>query len=1020
LIFEINKEKPHATLFPYSSVEAAIANSREQSKWFQSLNGLWGFNFAHKPADSPIDFFKESINTDNWDLIKVPANWEVEGYDYPIYLDERYPFTANWPDMQDDYNPVGSYKRTFIIDDSWLERDVILHMGAVTSCVFVWVNGEKVGYSEESKTPAEFNISKYLKKGKNSIALQIYRWSDASYLESQDMLRLSGIERDVFLYAQPKIHVFDFFAKSKLINNYQTGDFELEAILNNHTDKNQKVSVEIQILDDKNEFAPIFQQQKNIELRKDSLTKLSFAKSFEKIRHWTAETPNLYTLIIKLTHPKTKAVIEVISSKIGFRTSEIKNGQLCINGKAIYIRGVNRQETDTYTGHYVTKESMEKDIRLMKQHNINAVRSSHYPNNPYWYELTDKYGMYVIDEANLESHPLANSEETQIGDTLTWLPASMNKVQRMFYRDKNHPSIIIWSMGNESGHGKVFETIYKWLKEIDTRPVQYEPAKLEYYTDIVCQMYAPIEMLVEYAKTNPNRPFIMIEYCHAMGNSVGNLQEYWDEIEKYPALQGGYIWDWADQSLEYINDKGVPYFAYGHDYHPDLPTDGNFLNDGLVNPKRELHPHILEVKKVYQPIKFFAEDDKAGKFVAQNKFFFKDLSDYQFVYEILEDGLTIKKGNIIGLEVEPQQKTVFKINYSGIDFKPEKEYFVIISALQNIQDELIPIGHEIAWDQFLIQAAEKPQESQVENSSLKIEETKEAYTISGKDFKAIFNKKDMLLNQYFDGEKPMLESSLTPNFWRSATDNDLGNGMHEWAAIWKNVWQNSKLQNSTVEKKDYGIIIKANFKTEKPNVTYSIEYLINSDGDIKVDFTFNPQDTALPKIPRLGFQVRISDEYQYMKWYGKGPHETYWDRQTSGKMGVFKGKVWDQLHLYMRPQESGNKTNVRWVSLENQDGSGLKAFGNEPLSSSAWQLTAEDLDYVPAKKGSESASGLVPVPSKHGMELVPAHFITWNIDYRQMGVGGDTSWGRLVHDEYTIPVKKYQYGFTLKLLKKNN
>ncbi len=1018
LIFEINKEKPHATLFPFGSVEAAISNTKEQSPWFQSLNGLWSFKFAYKPADKPIDFYKDSANTSNWDLIKVPANWEFEGYDYPIYLDETYPFTAEWPNMQDNYNPVGSYKRTFMIDESWLDKDVILQMGAVTAAVFVWINGEKVGYSEESKTPAEFNISPYLKKGKNSIALQIYRWSDASYIESQDMIRLSGIERDVFIYAQPKLHVFDFFAKSKLVDNYQTGAFNLDVNLNNHTGKNQKINIEVQILDDKNDFASIFQVHKNIELSKDSLTKLNFAESFEKIRHWTAETPNLYTLIIKLSNPKTKAVIEVISSKIGFRTVEIKNGQLCVNGKAIYIRGVNRHETDPYNGHVVSKETMEKDIRLMKLHNINAVRSSHYPNNPYWYELTDKYGLYVIDEANLESHPLANSEETQIGGEMTWLPACMNKTQRMFYRDKNHPSIIIWSLGNEAGHGKVFETTYKWMKEHDTRPVQYEPAEEEYYTDIICKMYAPIEMLIKYAKSNPTRPFIMIEYAHAMGNSVGNLQDYWDAIEKYPALQGGFIWDWVDKSPEYVNDKGVPYYAYGRDFHPTMPTDGNFLNNGLVNPKRELNPGIFEVKKVYQPIKFHAVDVLNGKFVVENKFFFKDLSDYTFVWEILEDGLTIKKGNIKDLNAEAQQKVDFGIDFKGINFKPEKEYFITISALQSTQNEIIPNAYEIAWDQFLIKTAEKSI-PKIKNIVLNVVDSKEDIIISGKDFKTVFNKKDMLLSQYFDKEKPMLQTSLTPNFWRSPTDPDLGNKMYEWAAIWKNAWQFAKLQNSSIEKNEQGVKIKANYSSEKPNINYSIEYLVNADGEIKVDFTFDPQDKDLPKIPRLGFKVRISDEYQYMKWYGKGPHETYWDRQTSGKMGIFKGKVWDQMHHYIRPQETGNKVNVSWVSLQDNNGNGLKAFSDEPLSTSAWQLAPEDLDFVTNKKGSASASGLVPVPSKHDADLVPAHFITWNIDYKQMGLGGDTSWGRPVHSEYTIPVMKYRYGFTLKVIKNN-
>ena len=1018
-IFQINKEAPHATLFPYRSIEAAIANNKEQSPWFKSLNGLWHFNLVKKPSERPVGFYKDTLDISNWDLIKVPGNWEVQGYDFPIYLDEKYPFVANWPDMQDDYDPVGSYKRIFQVDKSWLNKEVILYLGAVTSAVYVWVNGKKVGYSQGSKTPAEFNISSYLKKGENTIALQIFRWSDASYIESQDMLKLSGIEREVFLYALPKLHVFDYFSKSSLVNNYQNGRFNLNMEIKNDTDKKQKVNVQVELLDDRNDFNKIFQERKTIDITNKTKISLEFSETIEKVNEWSAETPNLYTLLIKLSHPKTNKIIEVISSKIGFRTVEIKNGQLSINGKAIYIRGVNRHETDPYTGHVVSKERMLQDIRLMKQNNINAVRSSHYPNHPYWYELTDKYGLYVIDEVNLESNPLANSEDTQIGGEMSWLPACMDRTQRMFQRDKNHASIIVWSLGNEAGHGKVFESAYDWLKNIDSRPVQYEPAKLERYTDIFCPMYPSIERLIKYAKTKPQRPLIMIEYAHAMGNSVGNLQDYWDAIEKYPALQGGYIWDWVDQSLEYVNDKGVAYYAYGHDYDPDLPTDGNFLNNGLVNPKRELHPHIWEVKKVYQPIKFNTEDAMAGKFMIENKFSFKDLSDYKFMWEIIEDGKLFKSGIIPNLNAEAQQQKKFTINYKTIDFKPGKEYFILIRAIQSKDDLTIPIGYEVAWDQFLLPTRKMAKVSFETDNALKTQETDSNIVISSIGFKVVFNKSNMLLSQFIYKGKKMLKSSLRPNFWRPPTDNDLGNGMYKWASIWKNAWERVKLKKYSIKKAKYKTTITANFKSKEPNVNYTIIYQVNNNGELKVDFTFDPLDTNLPKLPKIGFQVKLPDEFQYMEWYGKGPHETYWDRQTSGKMGIFKGKVWDQLHLYLRPQESGNKTNVRWMNLSNKNGVGLKVIGENPLSCSAWQLDMNDLDFVADKRGSESASGLVPLSSKHGADLVPAHFITWNIDYKQMGLGGDTSWGRMVHEQYTIPSKKYQFSFILKPIKIN-
>ncbi|RLD73291.1 MAG: beta-galactosidase, partial [Bacteroidetes bacterium] len=838
---------------------------------FLSLNGLWNFNFVKKPVGRPMSFFEDSANVSDWPLIRVPSDWEVEGYDYPIYLDEKYPFTANWPDMQDDYNPVGSYKRSFVIDISWLDKEVILHLGAVRSAVYVWINGKETGYSQGSKTPAEFNITKYLKEGKNTIALQIFRWSDASYIESQDMLRLSGIDRDVYLYASPKLHIYDFFAKAELINNYQTGNFQLKLDIKNYLEKKQKTKIEVRLLDDKNGFKTVYQQTQLVETPRNSIRSLKFETIINNPRFWSAEIPNLYTLIIKLTNPKTKQVYEVISNKIGFREVEIKNGQLLINGKAIYIKGVDRCETDPNTGHLVSKERMEQDIKLMKQHNINAVRSSHYPNDPYWYELTDKYGLYVIDEVNLESHPLANSEETQIGGEMSWLPACMDKTQRMFQRDKNHPSIIIWSLGNEAGHGKVFKTTYKWLKNNDSRPVQYEPAKLDIYTDIYCPMYPSIEKLVNYAKSNPERPLIMIEYAHAMGNSVGNLQDYWDVIEKYPVLQGGFIWDWVDQSLEYTNDKGISYYAYGLDYHPDMPTDGNFLNNGLVNPKREPHPHIMEVKKVYQPIKFHAKDALSGKFEIENKYFFKDLADYKLVWEIIEDGIKIKSGNINNINPPPQQTKFLNIDYGNFVFNAKKEYFITIKALQSAPNKLVPIGFELAWDQFLISKAKKQKQIVTDNKKLNLEETDTSLIISAKDFQLNFNKSSMLINQYFIEGKAMLNSSLKPNFWRPPTDNDLGNGMQNWAAVWKNTWDKAKLISSSIDKNKENIIIKATYKTQEPNVSYTIVYSVYPNGEIKIDFTFNAQENGLPNLPRLGFQLKIPDEYQYMQWYGKGP-----------------------------------------------------------------------------------------------------------------------------------------------------
>ncbi len=1027
-VFGVNKEGGHATLFPFANEAEALRGDRAVSPWFQSLNGLWKFNWVRSPKDRPTDFYREDFDDSGWRYFPVPANWEVHGLDYPIYLDEKYPFDTQWPKVPEDYNPVGTYRRTFNVPEAWMDRQVFIQFGAVKSALYVWVNGQGVGFSEDSKLPAEFDLTPYLRAGENTIAIQVFRWSDASYVESQDMLRLSGIEREVFLYALPKVHLWDFFVKPHLDENYRHAWLEVEFavrnfynslkvkdfLTNNYSSKIEGYRVEVEMLDEKRNFKPVFKKEYPIDFTGAFLGKADTVH-LQNPRLWTAETPELYTLLLKL-YDADNQLIEVITDRIGIRTVEVKNGQLLVNGQAIYIRGVDRHETHPLTGHVIDRELMMQDIRLMKQHNINAVRSSHYPNHPDWYDLCDEYGLYVIDEANIESHPLANSEDTQIGNEMSWLPAHLDRTRRMFQRDKNHPSIIIWSLGNEAGHGKVFEETYDWLKAADpTRPVQYEPAEEERYTDIFCPMYPPIEKLVKYAETNPSRPAIMIEYCHAMGNSVGNLQDYWDAIERYPALQGGFIWDWVDQSLEYTNELGVKYFAYGHDYHPDLPTDGNFLNNGLVNPWRQPHPHIYEVKKVYAPVKFSAVDVEKGEFEIFNKNFFKNLNELNVNWLVREDGIEIASGSLGALAVEAQQRKVFNLDLSGVQFKPGKEYFLKISAVTNREVPLLPIGHEVAWEQFRLPVSSEPEpvfstEVFGENS---VTTTPAAFEISGKNFTLRFDRGKGMPSHFSFKNKTLLDSPAKLNFWRPPTDNDLGNGMQEWAAVWKNAGEMATVKKFEImEQTAQKIVLQAQLNLPTVEAECLLRYTVLPNGILEVDCQFTPGKTDLPKMPRLGMQFRLPEEFQFMEWYGRGPHETYQDRQTSGEIAVWKGTVWEQMHRYSRPQETGNKTDVRWMLLRNLDGLGLRAEAvSEPLSMSAWQLAMEDLDFVAGEKGSESASGLVPVTSKHGADLFPRNFITWNVDFKQMGVGGDTSWGRLVHEEYTLPVQGYRYGF---------
>lgn len=1013
-VFAVNKEAPHATLFPFGSEAAALKRDPAASPWFQSLNGFWKFHWVRRPADRPREFYREDYNDSDWTYFPVPANWEVHGYDYPIYLDEKYPFASQWPRVPEDYNPVGSYRRTFHIPEQWRQREIFLHFGAVKSALYVWINGREVGFSQGSKTPAEFNITPFIRTGENTLAIQIFRWSDASYIESQDMLRLSGIEREVFLYAAPKVRIADFFARTGLEDNYERGVLDLEVLLRNHTgEETGPRRLHFSLLAPDGSLAAGGYQDYRVKAQSD--TTLQIPVRLEYVEPWTAETPNLYTLLLQ--HGAPGADKEVIADRIGFRSVEIRNGRLLLNGQPIYIRGVDRHETHPHTGHVISRETMLEDIRLMKQHNINAVRSSHYPNHPEWYDLCDEYGLYVIDEANIESHPLANSEETQIGNDLTWLPAHLDRTQRMFHRDKNHPSIIIWSLGNEAGHGEVFRRTYRWLKENDpTRPVQYEPAELEDYTDIYCPMYPPIEKLVDYAQTNPARPLIMIEYAHAMGNSVGNLQDYWDAIEAHPSLQGGFIWDWVDQSLEYTNDRGLKYLAYGHDYHPDLPTDGNFLNNGLVDPFRRPHPHLYEVKKVYEPVDFSVVDLEKGLFAVKNKRFFKDLSDLNIHWSLKADGQEVKKGSVGSRPAAPQEHYQFAIDWDQVKIEPGKEYILQISAVTNAEEPLLPPGHEVAWEQFVLPwSADTTAPLSPDFPSLSFKTTRTHYEITGSDFRIRFDRRTGVLSEWAYRGVSLLEKGPRPNFWRPPTDNDLGNGMHEWAAVWKNAGSELQLKEfEQYSKKEDRIVLAARWEHQVLKIFWITTYTVFSDGKIEFKNDFHTDQNNLPNIPRLGMQLQLPAEFQFMEWYGRGPHETYWDRKTSGEIGRWKGLVWDQLHRYSRPQETGNKTDVRWMSLTNEDGIGLRVeMAGEPLSVSAWQLAVEDLDFVAGKKGAESASGLVPVTSKHGGELRPRPFIIWNIDHRQMGVGGDNSWGRLVHPEYTIPVRNYIYSFRL-------
>lgn len=1010
-IFGINKEAARATFLPYPDEQRAIADNYGASPYYLSLNGTWKFNWHKKPADKPEGFYRENYDVSKWNNIRVPGNWELQGFGVPIYSNIAYPHPKNPPYISHNDNPVGCYVRDFNLPKEWDGRRVYLHFESGLSAMYVWINGKYVGYSQVTKNPAEFDITEFVKQGKNIVAVEGYRWSDGSYLENQDFWRLSGFDRGIYLYSTDHIRIRDFFVKSDLDNSYKNGLFSLDVEISNKLNRSANVQLAVKLIDKNGKT--VFSQKNALNLSPNAETQTSFNQKIALPYLWSNETPNLYTLVLTVLNEKGQ-IIETTSCKTGFRKIEIKNAQLLVNGKPVLVRGVNLHEHDPDNGHVVSEEIMRKDIALMKQHNINAVRTSHYPQSTLWYKLCDEYGLYLVSEANIESHEMGAEwqgwfdKEQHPAYRAEWAAAHKDRATRMLERDKNHPSIIIWSMGNECGNGPVFYDIYKWLKERDTRPVQFEQAGENSNTDIVCRMYPRMEDMKKYAdRTDVTRPYIMCEYAHAMGNGTGNFQEYFDIIATSPHMQGGFVWEWLNHVIKATDDSGRDYWAYGGDIGGyQYKHDQNYCADGLVGADRKPHPGLNEVKKVYQDILFTAKDIANGTITVESRFHYTNLSQFDFKWELLQNGKVIKTGNI-PITQAPLTKKDVKIalpNLKTAEYSGENEFFLNIYAYTKTASEMLPAKYEIAREQFAL-PHNKTIESNVSSSQITVNEDKSKIIVTtannAQNVQMVFSKIDGTLTDYSVNGKHLLEKGPQPDFWRAPTDNDYGNRMPEVCSIWKMAGQNKTLQAFDVKKTEYYVEISVQYMLDDVQSLYTIVYNADRTGKLGVKVSWTAGRDKLPELPRFGMMMQLAAEFNNFTYYGRGPWENYSDRKTSSFIGIYSSTVAEQQFNYIRPQENGNKTDVRWLTLTNKDGVGIKIKGLQPLSVKVAHNTSYDLDFGVVKKNS------------HPSDITPRKEVFLNVDYLQRGVAGDDSWGALPHEPYRLTKKSYQYEYEI-------
>ena len=1063
----VNKEPARTAFMTYENRTQALTQDYANSPYYLLLNGIWNFYYVDAYKNLPVGIEQPGANI-AWTDIKVPGNWEVQGHGTAIYTNHGYEWKPRnpQPPQLPEANPVGVYQRDFEIPAHWNGRDIYLSLDGAKSGVYVYVNGKEVGYSEDSKNTAEFKLNKYLKEGKNSLVLKIFRWSTGSYLECQDFWRISGIERDVFLFSQPKNHIRDFQVVSTLDNTYKNGIFKLATAVQTESLQND-LSLTYELLDAQGNTVAKGTQ------KNDKINQI-FEAEIPNVKTWTSEHPNLYQLLITLK--EGNKVTEVIPYKVGFRRFEIKEIEekaedgkpyVCffVNGQPIKLKGVNIHEHNPETGHYVTEELMRKDFELMKQHNINTVRLCHYPQSNKFYELCNELGLYVYDEANIESHGMYYNlrKGGTLGNNPEWLKPHMYRTINMYERNKNHPSIAIWSLGNEAGNGYNFYQTYLYLKEKETgalgmnRPVNYERALWEWNTDMYVPQYPDAKWLETIGKKGSDRPVVPSEYSHAMGNSNGNISAQWEAINKYPNLQGGYIWDWVDQGLRQKDENGREYWAYGGDFGVDMPSDGNFLCNGIIAPDRTPHPAMTEVKYAYQNVGFEAIDLASGKFLIKNRFYFTNLRKHQINYAVKANGKVIRKGKTF-LDIEPQSSQEFNINLAGLQAKSGTEYFVNFWVTTTEPEILIPAGHEIASEQFRLPieplAIAEHKASGKTNVTTEGDEVK----VSSSKMQFVFNKKSGLVTSYKVNGTEYFSGGfgIQPNFWRAPNDNDYGNGQPKREQIWKQSSKNFQVVDVITLSEGNNTILTANYLLTAGNL-YIVKYTIYPDGVVHSDITFTSTEMEEGKtevseatlmatfspgqeearraasklvVPRIGVRFHLPADMNQVEYFGRGPGENYVDRQAGSFVDLYRTTA-DAMYTnnYVRPQENGHRTDTRWVTLSRKNGKGLKIVADQTIGFNALRNSVEDFDseetinrprqwnnFTPeeiANRTEEKAKNVLRRMT-HVNDITPRNFVEVCIDMKQQGVAGFDSWGDRPLPEHSLPAnQEYHWGFTL-------